>query len=165
MIDMVVDTAQVAKIKTKMEKYPPYVIGKGLEASASYLNSPSVKASLYPPSQSGLPFIWSSERQRRFVFANISLPSQRTMNLANSGEFKVEKRYSSLYVYYQNTASYARWVIGNFTQIIGHISRGWKPVNTYIVSLSGKVVPIFKRAVLDAWNTIDSFMYGGGAGL
>ena len=154
MIDMVDDTTQIAKIKTKMEKYPPYVIGKGLEASAIYLNSPSVKSSLYPPSQSGSPFIWSSDRQRRYVFANISLPSQRTMNLANSGEFKVEKRYSSLYVYYQNTASYARWVIGNFTQIIGHISRGWKPVNTNVVNRRSEVLREFDNGTKGSWNEL-----------
>jgi len=154
MIDLQVDLNQIAKIKTKMEKYPPYVMGKGLDAASSYLNTPTVKASLYPPSQSGSPFVWSSERQRRFVFANIKLPSQRTMNLANSGEFKVEKKFSSLYIYYQNTASYAKWVIGNFTTIIGHRMRGWLGVNTTVVNRRSDVVNAFDKGINGAWKNM-----------
>ena len=146
--------SQIAKIKTKMDKYPPYAIGKGLDATAEFLNTPIVKASIYPPSQSGQPFIWSSEKQRRFVFANIKLPSVRTLNLANSGTFKVEKRYSSLYVYYENTASYAKWVIGQFTQIVGHIARGWKPVNTHIVDYRSDVLDVFRGAVFKSWDEL-----------
>lgn len=152
MLDIQTDLNQIAKIKQKMTDYPPYAIGKGLDASAEYLNNPSVKASMYPPSQSGQPFVWSSDKQRRYVFANIKLPSTRTMNLANSGEFKVEKKYSSLYIYYVNTAAYAKWVIGNFTQIIGHITRGWKPVNTNVVDRRDEVVQLFHDAVSKSWD-------------
>lgn len=154
MISLQTDVNQIAKIKDKMTKYPPYVIGKGLDAVSSELNSPAYKSSLYPPSQSGSPFVWSSDRQRRYVFANIKLPSQRTMNLANSGEFKVEKKYSSFYVYYQNTASYARWVIGNFTQIIGHITRGWKPVNTNVVDKRSDILSTFDNATKGSWDEL-----------
>ena len=154
MIDLKTDVNQIAKIKTKIGKYPPYVINKGLEASANYLNSSSVKSSLYPPSQSGSPFIWSSARQRRKVFA-MGLPSTRSMNLANSGEFKVEKKFSSLYIYYVNTAAYAKWVIGNFSQIVGHVARGWKPVNTIVVDKErNRVISEFEKGTNGAWNEL-----------
>ena len=146
-------TAQVAKIKDKFEKYPPYAMGKGLDESANYLNNNFVKQSLYPPSQSGQPFVWSSEKQRRFVMANIRLPSIRTFHLANSGTFKVNRALSSLYVYYENTANYAKWVIGSFTRIIGHVTRGWQPVNTVIVNkYRGEIVSRFKDAAIKAWD-------------
>jgi|SRR3990172_7695057 len=150
--------SQIAKIKTKMDKYPPYAIGKGLDATAEFLNTPVVKASIYPPSQSGQPFIWSSEKQRKAFFATNGfgrgIPTIRTLNLANSGTFKVEKRYSSLYVYYENTASYAKWVIGQFTQIVGHIARGWKPVNTHIVNYRSDILDIFHSAVSKSWDEL-----------
>ncbi len=146
--------SQVSKIKTKMEKYPPYAIGNGLDNAANYLNSQEVRNSMYPPSQSGQKFIWSSEKQRRYVFANVKLPSTRTMNLANSGTFKVEKKYSSLYIYYENTAAYAKWVIGNFTQIIGHIARGWKPVNTTVTNRRSEVVQQFSDGTNGSWDKL-----------
>ena len=154
MISMSTDTTQqIAKLKDKFEKYPPYALGKGLDAAAEYLNSSNIKQSIYPPSQSGQPFVWSSERQRRYVFANIKLPSVRTYNLANSGTFKVNKNQSSLYVYYENLASYAKWVLGNFSQIIGHRLRGWKPVNSIVVDKErSNVVSKFKEAALRAWD-------------
>lgn len=165
MIEMQADLQQISKLKEKFEKYPPFAIESGLNASAEYLNTPDVKRSIYPPSQSGQPFMWSSDKQRRFVFANINLPSVRTNNLADSGQFKVDHSRSSLYVYYENTANYAKWVIGSFTQIIGHITRGWKPVNVTVTErFRSEVVSRFKEAALRAWDN-DSFMSGGGAGL
>lgn len=143
---------QISKIKDKFAKYPPYVIGKGLDNAADYLNQPSFKASLYPPSQSGQKFMWSSEKQRRYVMANVNLPYSRTMNLSNSGTFKVEKKYSSLYIYYENAAAYAKWVIGNFTQIIGHIARGWKPVNTKVTDQRSDVLQKFSDGTNGAWD-------------
>lgn len=146
-------TAQIAKIKDKFDKYPPYAMTKGLNASSNYLNNNFVKQSLYPVSQSGQPFVWSTEKQRRYVMANIRLPSVRTYNLANSGQFKVNLNFSSLYIYYENTAEYAKWVIGSFTRIIGHITRGWQPVNTMVINkYRGEVVSRFKEAAIKAWD-------------
>lgn len=156
---------QTSKLKNKFEKYPPFAMNAGLTAASDYLNTPLVKMSIYPPSQSGQPFVWSSDKQRRYVMANIKLPSMRTFELANSGSFKVDSRYSSLYVYYENVASYAKWVIGQFTQIIGHITRGWKPVNKTITDqFHDNVVERFREAVIKAWDN-DQFISGGGAGL
>jgi hypothetical protein len=148
---------QTAKIKDKFDKYPTFAMGKGLDASSNYLNNNFVKQSLYPPSQSGSPFVWSSERQRRAFFATNGfgrgIPTVRTMELANSGSFKVNKSGSSLYIYYENTASYAKWVIGQFTQIIGHITRGWKPINTMVIDkYRNEVVSRFKDAAIKAWD-------------
>lgn len=156
---------QTAKLKYKMEKYPPFALNAGLTTAADYLNSPLVKLDIYPPSQSGAPFVWSSEKQRRYVMANIKLPSTRNFNLANSGSFKVDQSRSSLYVFYQNVAPYAKWVIGQFTQIIGHITRGWKPVNTVVVDrYHDEVINRFHDAVIQAWDN-DQFMSGGAPGL
>lgn len=160
---MIVDTAKINRLKDKFQKYPPYAIKQGLKASADYMNTPSFKASMYPPSQSGSTFVWSNDRQRRYVFANVKLPSIRTMELANAGQFTIDERYFT--VGYQNLLSWAKFVIHPSFQIIGHRLRGWEPVNGFVIRSSGKIVPIFKTAVINAWKDMDSFIFGGGAGL
>ncbi len=88
---MVVDTAKINKLKDKFQKYPPYAIKQGLKASSDYMNTLPFKSAMYPPSQSGQPFVWSTDKQRRFVLANIRLPSVRTFALADAGEFDAKK--------------------------------------------------------------------------
>jgi len=152
MISLIFDSTKIARLVKKAEDYPVFAIGGGLQASADYLNSPSFKASMYPLSQSGQPFVWSSERQRRFVFANIKLPSSRTMNLANSGTFKVSKNFGVSVITYSNTASYSKWVIGALSQIIGQITRGWKPAGYHVVNQKGNVINLFRDFVVRAWD-------------
>lgn len=163
MIDMIVDTNKISNLKEKFQKYPPYAINRGLQAMTTQMNTPTFKFGMYPPSQSGNTFVWSSEKQRRFVFANIDLPSTRTMELANAGEFTIDERYFT--IGYQNLLEWAKYVIHPSYQIIGHRLRGWQPVNRYIASQSGRLVPLFKPAALAAWDEMESIMFGGGAGL
>ena len=160
---MDIDTAKITKLKAKFESYGPYAIKAGLQSATVYLNTASFKQSMYPASRSGQPFVWSSEKQRRFVMANIRLPSIRTFHLANSGQFKVDE--TSFWVEYRNTADYSKWVIHPSTMIIGHSLRGWKPVNEYVVKQSAKIVRDFKSAAIKAWDEMETFMYSGGAGL
>src|SRR5690242_4009146 len=163
LINMVVDTAKITKLQQKFAKYPPYAIKAGLKAMSDQMNTPSFKAAMYPPSQSGQPFVWSSERQRRYVMANIKLPSVRTYQLANSGTFSINEQYFT--IEYQNLLEWAKYVIHPSYQIIGHRLRGWQPVNRYIATQSGSLVPLFKPAAVKAWDDMESFMFGGGAGL
>lgn len=154
MLDLQYDVTQLAKLREKTSNYPPYALNKGLEVTANYLNTNRHLLSLYPPTSSQ-PFIWSSERQRRKVMALLGgQPYSRTYNLMNSGIFNVNNRPGYLYVYYENFASYAKWVIGQTTQIIGMIARGWKPVNK-VISTSDRrddIKELFRYAVINAWN-------------
>jgi len=155
-LDIHVDNQQLAKIKIKLEKYPPFVIEEGLNSVNTFLNSDPFKQSMYPESQAGEPFLWSSEKQRRAFFATDGfgrgIPTVRTNELANSGEFKVEKKFSSLYISYQNAAPYFKWVQGQFSQIIGHIARGWKPVNTFVVDNGVIIKERFQNGIKGAWD-------------
>jgi hypothetical protein len=163
LITLTTDTAKITALKTKFEKYGPYAIRQGLKASSDYLNSPAVKAEMYPANRNGSPFVWSSERQRRFVMATVDLPYSRTGGLAAAGQFKVNE--NSFWVEYTNSIPWWKYVLHPSWQIIGHRTRGWVPVNRFVVNQSGKIVPIFKRSALDAWKEMDTFMYSGGAGL
>jgi len=155
MLDVKVNEEQLAKLKVKLEKYPPFVIEEGLNSVNTFLNSDPFKMSMYPP-ESNEPFLWSSEKQRRAYFATDGfgkgIPYRRTNEIANSGEFVVEKKYSSLYISYQNAAPYFKWVQGQFSQIIGHITRGWKPVNTFVVDNAPIVLERFQTGIKGAWD-------------
>jgi hypothetical protein len=161
MLSIAVDTAKITRLQTKFAKYGPYALKKGLQAGADYLNSH--KAEMYPYSRNGSPFVWSSDKQRRFVFANVDLPYNRTMGLASAGRFSINE--SSFWVEYTNSLPWWKYVLHSSYQIIGHKTRGWPVINDWVVKQSGKVVPDFKKAVLDAWTELDSLMFGGGAGL
>lgn len=165
MIDIVVDTAKLNRLKEKAGKYAPYAMNAGLNAINGYLNQPSVKQAMYPPSQSGQKFVWSSDKQRRFVFANVSLPSVRTFNLANAGQFTVNSKYFT--IEYKNTSGYSQYVIHPSYQIIGHRMRGWIPINTFIVTKVNRapLMRLFKDAAIKAWDDMDTFIFSGGAGL
>jgi hypothetical protein len=163
MINLDVDTAKITKLKTKFAKYGPYAIKMGLKSANDFLNTPTFKRSMYPPSQSGQPFVWSSDKQRRFVFANIRLPSVRSFALADAGMFTINE--SSFWIAYTNSAPYSQFVIHPSYQIIGHRTRGWKPVNQFVVKEAPKIVRDFKASAIKAWDEMDAFMYGGGAGL
>lgn len=166
MIEMSVDTAKITKLQTKFEKYGPYALGEGLKAANDYLNSSEVKNSLYPPVPKGA-FVWSSDKQRKAYFATngfgAGIPYTRTMQLALQGKFVIDM--NSFWIEYSNALPYAKWVIHPSHQIIGHKTNKWQVMNTFITKQSTKIVPKFKTAVLDAWERMDSFMYGGGAGL
>ena len=155
LLDIKTDLVQVAKIKTKLSKFAPFAINEGLDEATAYLNDDEFRESMYPEQKNFEPFIWSSDKQRRAFFATNGfgrgIPTQRTHELMYSGLFKADKKYSSLWITYENIAPYAKWVIGQFTQIVGHIARGWKPANTYVISKGGEVRDAFEKGVARAW--------------
>jgi len=154
-LDIKVNQAQLAKLKVKLDAYPSFVIEEGLNSVNTFLNSEQFKLSMYPP-ESDAPFVWSSEKQRRAYFATDGfgkgIPYVRSYELANSGEFVVEKKFKSLYIAYANAAPYFKWVQGQFSQIIGHITRGWKPVNTFVVDNGAIVRERFEAGIKGAWD-------------
>jgi hypothetical protein len=166
MINMDVDTAQITRLKAKFEKYGPYAIKRGLEAANDYLNSPDIRAGLYPPREYG-PFVWSSDKQRRAYFATNGfgggIPYMRTMQLYENAKFNINERL--FWIEYTNTSPYAKWVQHPSYQIIGMKMRNWMFVNKYILTHRTRIVSEFKPAALKAWKEIDSFMYGGAVGL
>lgn len=166
MISIAVDTAKATKLKEKLAKYPPYAIKQGLKAAEAVMNAADFKQGMYPP-ESNAPFVWSSERQRRAYFASngfgAGIPFVRNFALADAGAFRVDE--SSFWITYENALPWAKYVIHPSYQIIGHRTRGWKPVNQYVVSKAGKITPVIRKGVLAAWADMEKFMFGGGGGL
>ena len=150
---------QVAKLKDKLGKFSPYAIGKGLDAAGAYLNEDSFREEMYPP-ESDEPFVWSSEKQRRAYFATngfgAGIPYNRTHNLMYQGRFQVDKKYSSLYITYENAAPYFKWVQGFTTQIIGMKARGWSPATVTVIKHEADVFSAFHVAVSQACTDFGS---------
>lgn len=166
MLTVAIDNAKITRLQNKFKDYGPFAIKKGLEAASDYLNSPDVKASMYPQ-KSSAPFVWSSEKQRRAYFATNGfgggIPYQRTMMLYEMGKFTVNPK--SFWVEYSNSMPYYKWVIHPTYQIIGHKIRRWPLITRFTTAQSSKVVSDFKKAAVSAWELMDSLMYGGGFGL
>lgn len=166
MIKLDYDVAKITKLENKFHKYGPYAIQQGLNAMNEYLNSPDIRAGMYPP-KSSEPFVWSSDKQRRAYFATNGfgggIPYSRTMQLYENASFKVNNE--TFWIEYINGVPYAKWVQHPTYQIIGHKTRGWLYITTYISKKSGEAVKLFKPAAIDAWEKMDTFMYSGGAGL
>lgn len=161
---MAVDTAQVTRLRAKFAKYGPFAIQKGLDAANNFLNSPDVRAGLYPNREYG-PFVWSSDKQRKAYFATDGfgggIPYMRTMQLYENAHFNVSSQ--SFFIEYINSSPYAKWVQHPSYQIIGMKMRHWMFVNKYIITHKSRIISEFKPAALKAWKELDSFIYGGGA--
>lgn len=162
-LDIVIEANKLNKLKEKFEKYPPFAIRAGLDAMNREMNTDSFKRGMYPPDRNGQPFMWSSPRQRRYVFANVALPHIRTFRLADSGRFSVDERYFT--IEYSNSQRSWIFVIHPQHQIIGHKTRNWPTVNRYVVNRSGALVRLFKPAAIQAWDDMDSLVFGGSPGL
>ena len=63
------------------------------------------------------------------------------------GRFQVDKKYSSLYITYENAAPYFKWVQGFATQIIGMKARGWTPATKTVIEHEADVFSAFHAAV------------------
>lgn len=166
-LNVAIDTKQMTRLQAKLSRYGEAAIQQGLKDTEAYLNEDEFKLQMYPTIPAGTPFQWSSEKQRRAYFATDGfgggIPYKRTHELMQSGTFHVNS--GSLWIEYRNTAPYSRWVINPMFQIIGHIKRGWKPINVFVVAKSKQIASIFQKATKKAWTEMDKFIYGGGAGL
>lgn len=170
LLEVQIDKKKLTNLSNKMAKYPPYAIQQGMEAVSNYLNSIDM-TEMYPP-ESDEPFKWSSEKQRKAYFASNGfgggVPYSRTYQLADSGEFMVNSSsfqgtpYST--ISYKNPVPYSKFVITS-DAIVGLVKRGWRLVNKFVMTKSKEIGNVFRSAVKDAWNKMQEFMYGGGAGL
>lgn len=171
LLDIRVDNKQLTRLQDKLSKYPPYAIKKGMEAVQEYLND-SVLQDLYPPSQTGQSFEWSSDKQRMAYFASdgfgAGIPYSRTYELMTESQFSVEQSsfqgtpYSS--ISFRSNTPYAKFVVSP-DAIVGHIKRGWKPVSTTVMKYNKNIAKVFEQAAKNAYDEMDSFMFGGGGSL
>ena len=85
------------------------------------------KANIYPPRRHGS-IRWRSERQRRYVLANVSLPYRRRGYLAKQWAVTQLSRTRAVVL---NAAPYASFVIGKHQQPF-HADTGWRRVDEVV---------------------------------
>jgi hypothetical protein len=90
------------------------------------------KTNVYPPRKHGMKMRWKSERQKRYVMANVALPYARQGWL--SKRWRVTP-VSPTRVVVRNAAEYAAFVIGRAQQPF-HRDRGWRRIDEQIESVA-----------------------------
>jgi len=99
---------------------------------------------VYPPRKPGMRIRWKSERQRRYVLANVKPPYRRTGWLAK--QWFVTPT-SNAQVVVRNKARYAAFVFGRAQQPF-HRDRGWKRADEEASKL------VYNRAVMREFSRI-----------
>jgi hypothetical protein len=162
---IIVDNKRLANLSKKLNGFGQYAVKEGLKSSSIYMNTGNFLESMYPPSKSGSPFTWSSDKQRKAFFASNGfgrgIPTVRKYTLVSEGKFTVNK---NLMIEFDFPSPY-KYVISPSSQIIGHNKRGWKVLPAFIRSKSAGIVKAFKNGANQAWKEMDKFITGGGAGL
>jgi len=130
-----IDIQGIATIQNRLSKLPKEAKDMGVESANEYIvNLMKVE----PPVPHGK-FVWSSDKQRRYVMAKISEGGYtgRTQRLRNAWQ-TVGEGYKQMVV---NETPYADYVQGD-NQIIGHKTNNWQTISS---NLKNKGKDILKR--------------------
>lgn len=136
-------------ILQRLKKLPQEAQDAGVEESNKYMVSVMQK---YPPRSSD-PFVWSSEKQRKFVMARLREQGKtyytRTQGLSRA--WKTEgKGYKQIIT---NDTEYAKFVQDRY-QIVGHQVRGWMTVNTMLKDKGKTILQKFDAGVKRALHKL-----------
>lgn len=115
-------------VKKFLEEAPKGSKIAAMRAIAEYLLGDSNHGLRYAPRKvnhgAGNPYKWTSDAQRRYVFATQDLPYQRTGDMPKSWVM-VEGNSDYNTVRVENTNEYSDYVMGD-SQQIGHKADGWR---------------------------------------
>jgi len=114
-----IDIQGITTFNERLKKLPPLAKDMGVEFANEYI----VDIMKSEPPKPTKPFVWSSEKQRRYIMAKISKGGYtgRTQELRNAWK-TVGKGYNQIVA---NETPYAEFVQGD-NQIIGHKTNNWK---------------------------------------
>lgn len=105
------------------------------------------------PQAARKPFIWKSERQRRFVMAKLTednnLPYQRTGDLSAGWDVELDTTDDGGILQATNDVSYTEFVQGDFAQP-GHLATGWIQAAEVIA----KYREAAEDVLIETWFTI-----------
>jgi hypothetical protein len=120
-----IDISGIPAIQERLKKLPKDAMDAGVETANEYLVNVMKQ---YPPKPTS-PFVWSSDKQRRYVMAKIREEGYtgRTQNLRNNWK-TVGEGYKQMVA---NESPYAQFVQGD-NQIIGHASNKWSTIESII---------------------------------
>jgi hypothetical protein len=138
-----VDISGITTISERLKKLPKEARDAGVEAANEYIINIMQQ---YPPKPSA-PFVWSSEKQRRYVMMKIKKDGYkgRTQALRNAWK-TVGKGYNQIVA---NESQYAQYVQGD-NQIIGHKTNNWKTIESNLKTKGKDILKKFEGGVKSA---------------
>jgi len=138
-----IDIQGIATIQNRLNKLPGLAKDMGVEAANEYI----VNLMKVEPPVPNKPFVWSSEKQRRYVMAKISRGewTGRTQGL-RKGWKPVGKGYKQIVV---NEVPSAQFVQGD-NQIIGHKTNNWQTIEMNLKNKGKEILKKFEGGVKSA---------------
>jgi len=138
-----IDIQGIPTIQNRLSKLPKEARDAGVEAANEYI----VNVMKVEPPEPTRPFVWSSDKQRRYVMAKISEGGYtgRTQQLRN-GWRPVGKGDNQIVV---NEVPHAEFVQGD-SQIIGHKSNNWKTISDNLRDKGKEILKKFEGGVKSA---------------
>lgn len=138
-----IDISGVTTISERLKKLPKEARDAGVEAANEYIINMMRE---YPPKPTR-PFVWSSDKQRRYVMAKIKEGGYigRTQQLRNAWK-TVGNGYNQMVV---NETPYADYVQGE-SQIIGHTTNGWQTISNKLKQRGKEILKKFEGGVKSA---------------
>jgi len=137
-----IDIQGADEVAKRLEKLPYAVGDDGTEAANEYVLN---KVRAYAPSHKGEKFEWSSEKQRRYVFATQKLPYNRTQRLRRGWQLLGSGRNQIIV----NEVPYAKYVKDE-AQIVGHGKREWTKTSDDIKNSMTRILQKFDAGVKKA---------------
>ena len=138
-----VDISGITTISERLKKLPKEARDAGVEAANEYI----VDVMKVQPPKPNKPFVWSSDKQRKYVMAKLrreGFPG-RSQNLRN-GWKPVGKGYNQIVV---NEIDYSQYVQGD-NQIIGHKTNNWKTIADNLKEKGNNILKKFEGGVKKA---------------
>lgn len=138
-----IDISGVTTISERLKKLPKEARDAGVESANEYIVNMMQE---YPPKPTR-PFVWSSDKQRRYVMAKIREGGYigRTQQLRNAWK-TVGNGYNQMVV---NETPYADYVQGE-SQIIGHATNGWQTISNKLKQRGKEILKKFEGGVKSA---------------
>jgi hypothetical protein len=138
-----IDITGAKELVEKLEKLPANLGDAGVENSNRYMLNVEQQ---YAPSHRGEPFKWTSDKQRRFVFATVKLPYTRTQTLRRGWKLLGKGRNQILV----NEVPYARFLKSIQDQQVGHFLREWTVVEEDVKDHGPRILQKFDEGVRKA---------------
>lgn len=138
-----IDISGVTTISERLKRLPKEARDAGVESANEYIVN---IMQTYPPKPRA-PFVWSSDKQRKYVMAKIREGGYigRTQELRNAWK-TVGTGYNQMVV---NETPYAQYVQGD-NQIIGHTTNGWQTIAMNLKSRGKDILKKFEAGVRSA---------------
>jgi len=138
-----IDISGITTISERLKRLPKEARDAGVEAANEYIVN---SMQTYPP-KSSKPFVWSSDKQRKYVMMKMKQAGfpGRSQEL-RQGWRAVGKGYNQIVV---NEKEYAQFVQGD-NQIIGHRANNWQTITMVLKNKGKDILKKFEGGVKSA---------------